>query len=144
VIEPTHVAFVGAIVDDPVAVACHLGDVFDTQVSILAVDGPAALPRATVALGDCTLALYPIPSRPAESVAVWGHVYDRARCLALGLVVDDPAGAERALIEAGVGVHYRASDGAAVLDPAGLPFPVVLTDRLLPGDPRPERSAGAT
>jgi hypothetical protein len=37
-------------------------------------------------------------------------------------------------------VHHRASDGRVVLVD-GLPFPVVLTDRLLPGDPR---GAGAT
>ena len=75
---------------------------------------------------------------------MWGRVYDRARCLALGLVVDDLDRAECALADAGVGVHYRAPDGAAVLDPAGLPFPVVLTDRLLPGDPRPEPSVRST
>jgi catechol 2,3-dioxygenase-like lactoylglutathione lyase family enzyme len=136
VVTPTHVAFVGAIVDDPVTVAWHLGEVFGTAVSVLAADGPAALPRATVAVGDCSLALYPIPSNAAESAHVWGRVYDRARCLALGLVIDDQAAAERALLDAGVGVHCRASDGAAVLDPAAVPFPVVLTEGLLPGDPR--------
>jgi methylmalonyl-CoA/ethylmalonyl-CoA epimerase len=136
VIAPRRVAFVGAIVDDPVAVAWHLGEVFDTEATVLSVDGPASLPRAAVALGDCSLALYPIPSNASESVHVWGRVYDRARCLALGLEVDDREDAERALLDAGVGVHCRGSDGAAVLDPAALPFPVVLTDRLLPGDPR--------
>jgi hypothetical protein len=136
VVEPTRMAFVGAIVDDPVSVAWHLGEVFDTAVSVHAVDGPAGLPRATVALGDCSLALYPIPSNPAESVHVWGRVYDRARCLSLGLLVDDQPAAERALLDAGVAVHCRVSDGASVLDTAALPFPVVLTDHLLPGDPR--------
>jgi hypothetical protein len=130
------VAFVGAVVDDPVAVAWHLGEVFDTEATVLSVDGPASLPRAAVALGDCSLALYPLPSNAAESTHVWGRVYDRARCLALGLEVDDREAAERALLDAGVGVHCRSSDGAAVLDPVSLPFPVVLTDRLLPGDPR--------
>ena len=46
------------------------------------------------------------------------------------------ARAERALDDAGVGVHHRTSDGSVVLDPTSLPFPVVLTDHLLPGDPR--------
>ena len=59
VVKPINVAFVGAIVDDPVGAAQHLGEVFDIDVSILAVDGPTSLPRATVALGDCVLALYP-------------------------------------------------------------------------------------
>ena len=64
------------------------------------------------------------------------RVYDRARCLALGLVVDDLAAAERALGDAGVGIHHRVNDGSVVLDPRGLPFPILLTDHLLPGDPR--------
>ena len=136
VVTPTRVAFVGAIVDDPVSTAWHLGEVLDTEASILSADGPADSPRAVVALGDCALALYPIPSSPDESVHVWGAAYDRARCLALGLTVDDVGAAERALADAGVGVHHRVHDGSAVLDPTGLPFPVVLTDHLLPGDPR--------
>jgi hypothetical protein len=136
VVAPTHVAFVGAIVDDPMTVARHLGDVFGTEVSVFASDGPASLPRAAVALGDCSLALYPIPPDASESVHVWGAVYDRARCLALGLAVADQPAAERALFDAGVAVHCRTPDGAAVLDPAALPFPVVLAERLLPGDPR--------
>jgi hypothetical protein len=135
-VKPTHVAFVGAIVDDPVGAARHFGEVLDTEVTIISVDGPPDHPRATVALGDCVLALYPVPSSEQESADVWGGTYDRARCLALGLVVDDLAAAERALDGAGVGVHHRTSDGSAVLDPTSLPFPVVLTDHLLPGDPR--------
>jgi Glyoxalase/Bleomycin resistance protein/Dioxygenase superfamily len=136
-ITPTHLAFVGAIVDEPARTARHLGAVFDTECSTYAVDGPADTLRAGVALGDCVLALYPVPSNAAESEEVWGGVYDRARCLVLGLRVDDLLAAERALLEAGVGVHHRTSDGCVVLDPTHLPFPVVLTDHLLPGDPRP-------
>jgi hypothetical protein len=67
---------------------------------------------------------------------VWGAVHNRPRCLALALTVDDVAAASRALHDAGVGVHHRSPDGSLVLDPAHLPFPVVLTDHLLPGDPR--------
>jgi methylmalonyl-CoA/ethylmalonyl-CoA epimerase len=136
VVRPTSMAFVGAIVDDPVSTAWHLGEVLDTEATILSADGPADTPRAVVALGDCALALYPIPSSADESVHAWGAAYDRARCLALGLTVDDLDAAEHALAAAGVSVHHRVHDGSLVLDPAGLPFPVVLTDHLLPGDPR--------
>jgi hypothetical protein len=136
VVRPTRVAFVGAIVDDPASAASHLGEVFDTDVSILAVDGPTSVPRATVALGDCVLALYPIPPSAQESERIWGGVYERARCLALGLTVDDLAAAEQALAGAGVRVRDRVGDGSLVLDPTTLPFPVVLTESLLPGDPR--------
>ncbi|MEX1008697.1 MAG: VOC family protein [Acidimicrobiia bacterium] len=140
VVRPTHVAYVGAIVDDPVGAAQRFGVVLDTSVSVVAADGPAERsadsPHAVVALGDCVLALYPIPSTAQESERIWGGVYDRARCLALGLAVDDLGVAERALRDAGVAVHYRTSDGSVVIDPGALPFPVVLTNRLLPGDPR--------
>ena len=85
------------------------------------------------------LALYPIPPDEATSRAVWGGAYDRPRCLALGLTVADQRLAERALDAAGVPVHHRANDGRAVLV-AGLPFPVVLGDQLLTGDPRRARS----
>jgi methylmalonyl-CoA/ethylmalonyl-CoA epimerase len=136
VVAPTHVAFVAAIVDDPVADAQHLAAALGTDVTVLAADGPADVPRAAVALGDCVLVLHPIPSTAAESGRVWGSVHARARCLALGLTVDDLAAAERALADAGVGVHHRTADGGVVLDPGTLPFPVVLTDHLLPGDPR--------
>jgi Glyoxalase/Bleomycin resistance protein/Dioxygenase superfamily len=136
VVTTRHVGCVGAIVDDPVHTARHLAAVFDTEATVEAIDGPADVLRATVALGDCVLALYPIPATADESRRVWGGVYDRARCLSLGLVVDDLVAAERALLDAGVAVHHRGPDGALVLDPTELPFPVVLTDHLLPGDPR--------
>ena len=136
VVAPTHVAFVGAIVDDPIGAARHFGAVFDTAVRVLAEGGPADVPHAAVDLGDCMLALYPVPPSAQESERIWGGEYDRARCLSLGLTVTDLGAAERALRHAGVAVHHRTSDGAAVLDPSALPFPIVLTDRLLPGDPR--------
>jgi hypothetical protein len=66
---------------------------------------------------------------------VWGDVYERPRCLALGVSVPDQRVAELALAEAGVDVHHRTADERAVLVD-GLPFPVVLTDSLLTGDPR--------
>jgi Glyoxalase/Bleomycin resistance protein/Dioxygenase superfamily len=138
VVRPTRVAFVGAIVEDPVAAAQRFGTALDTAVTIIDADGAASVPRSTVALGDCVLALYPIPPSAQESERIWGGVYERARCLAFGLTVDDLAAAEQALAGAGVGVHHRVGDGSVVLDPTTLPFPVVLTETLLPGDPRTE------
>ena len=43
---------------------------------------------------------------------------------------------ERALAAEQVVVHHRTGDGRVVLDPSVLPFPVLLTEELLPGDPR--------
>jgi hypothetical protein len=67
-------------------------------------------------------------------------VHTRPRCVALALTVGDLGLAERILADAGQGVHARTSDSRLVLDPSTLPFPVVLTEELLDGDPRKERS----
>ena len=54
----------------------------------------------------------------------------------MGLVVDDLGTAEAALGAEGHRVHHRTGEGHLVLDSSRLPFPIVLTDRLLPGDRR--------
>ena len=66
VVDVRHFAFVGAVVDDPAAAAEHLGRVLDTGLTTFAGDGPVDTPRAGVDLGDCTLALYPMPSAERE------------------------------------------------------------------------------
>ena len=136
VVRPRQVAYVAAIVDDPTATAAHLGDVLDTDTSVLDVAGAPDAVAAAVDLGDCMLALYPVPPSAAESERVWGAVHDRPRCLALALTVDDRTSAVNALADAGVGIHHNSSDGSLVLDTAELPFPLILADHLLPGDPR--------
>jgi len=81
------------------------------------------------------LALYPVPPDEDASLAVWGGRHSRPRCLGLALSVVDQRVAERALAAEGVVVHHRDADDRAVLVD-GLPFPIVLTENLLPGDPR--------
>jgi len=135
VVDVRHFAFVGAIVEDPATAAEHLGRVLDTGVTTYAADGPADAPRAGVDLVDCTLALYPMPL-PSESKTVWGRAHERPRCLSMGLVVDDLVAAEAALAAEGHHVHHRTREGHLILDDTRLPFPVVLTDRLLAGDRR--------
>jgi catechol 2,3-dioxygenase-like lactoylglutathione lyase family enzyme len=135
-----RMAFVGALVRDPVADGERLAEVLDTRLVAYEHDGAHDVPHCALDLGDCLLALFPIPPDPATSRAAWGGVYERPRCLALGLTVADQTIGERALAAAGLEVHHRASDGRVVLV-EGLPFPIVLGDRLLPGDPRAE---GAT
>jgi hypothetical protein len=135
VVNVERMAFVGAIVRDPARDGERLAEVLDTTL-VTGEHGDAPdVAHCALDLGDCMLALYPIPDDAATSRAVWGGVYERPRCLALGLIVVDQGVAERALDAAGVPVHHRAGDGRAVLV-AGLPFPVVLTDQLLAGDPR--------
>ena len=139
VVNVERMAFVGAIVRDPARDGERLAEVLGTALVTYAADdsenGASDVPHCALDLGDCLLALYPIPPDEATSRAVWGGVYERPRCLALGLSVADQGVAERALDVAGVPVHHRAGDGRAVLVDT-LPFPVVLTDQLLAGDPR--------
>ncbi len=139
VVDVERMAFVGAIVRDPQRDGARLAEVLDTTLVTYEIDdghgGTPDVPHCALDLGDCLLALYPVPPDEATSRAVWGDVFERPRCLALGLTVADQGVAERALDVAGVPVHHRASDARAVLV-AGLPFPVVLSDQLLAGDPR--------
>jgi catechol 2,3-dioxygenase-like lactoylglutathione lyase family enzyme len=142
VVAVERMAFVAALVRDPAADVRRLADVFDTgwvEYGDAGELGPD-VPAAALDLGDCMLALYPVPPDEATSRAVWGGHHDRPRCIALALSVADQTVAERALAAEGVGVHRRGGDGRAVLDPEVLPFPVVLTEQLLPGDPRVTRS----
>jgi hypothetical protein len=139
VVEPVvnveRMAFVSALVRDPVNDGERLAAVLDTDLVTYEHGDAVDVAHCALDLGDCMLALHPIPPDPESSVAVWGGVHDRPRCIALGLTVPDQGLAERALAAAGAPVHHRAGDGRAVLV-EGLPFPVVLTDQLLSGDPR--------
>jgi hypothetical protein len=129
-------AFVGAVVRDPERDGEQLAEVLDTELVTYDHHDAVDVPHRALDLGDCLLALYPVPPDAATSRAVWGGVYERPRCLALGLSVADQDVSERALVDAGLPVHHRSSalHHAVLVD--GLPFPVVLTDRLLGGDPR--------
>jgi hypothetical protein len=135
VVDVERMAFVGAIVRDPVADGERLAEVLDTGLVIYERGDAVDVAHCALDLGDCMLALYPIPPDEATSRTVWAGAYQRPRCLSLGITVAESGAAERALESAGVAVHHRTSDGRAVLV-AGLPFPVVLSDRLLAGDPR--------
>jgi hypothetical protein len=135
VVDVERVAFVGALVRDPAADGERLAEVLDTELLTYGDDLAPDVARRALVLGDCLLALYPVPPDEATSVALWGAHHSRPRCLSLGLQVADQSQAERALSAAGVVVHHRTTHGHGVLVD-GLPFPVVLTDRLLTGDPR--------
>jgi len=144
VVNVERMAFVGAIVRDPAADGERLAEVLDTEVVAYEHGDAVDVPHCALDLGDCMLALYPIPPDESTSRALWGGAYDRPRCLALGLSVPDQRVAERELASAGVVVHHHTRDGRAVLVD-GLPFPIVLTDRLLPGDRRtPDTTRGPT
>jgi Glyoxalase/Bleomycin resistance protein/Dioxygenase superfamily len=134
-IEPRFVGFVAAIVKDPVADGGHIAGMLGTTCVVLDPAAAPDVPSAMVMMGDCVLALYRLPSTDEESRSIWGGAYDRPPCLALGLVVDDIVESVQALERSDVGVHHRWA-GAVILDPRQLPFPVVVRQTLLPGDPR--------
>jgi hypothetical protein len=142
VVAVDRMAFVAALVRDPREDARRLAEILNTawfDYGNGADLGPD-VPVAALDLGDCMLALYSLPPDETTSRAVWGEHHERPRCIALALSVTDQGVAERALLAEGVGVHHRAGDGRVVLDAGVLPFPVVLTEHLLPGDPRTPRT----
>lgn len=133
-LDVEHHAFVGAIVDDPASTADYMARLFGTQVTFHHPDAGPGSPSHGVSVGDCTLALYPMPGDDSERL--WGRRYERPRCHLLGLTVDDLDAATDALAGSVFDVH-RLDDGFAVIDPASTGMvQVALVDRLLPGDPR--------
>src|SRR4051794_28837308 len=115
VVDVTHHAFVGAVVDDPIAGARWMAETLGTPLTFVdAAAGPGAA-SAAVSLGDCTLALYQFA--PEEHPALWGRVRDRPGVSLLGLRVADLDAARAALAGAGVEV-LRETAGTLVLDPA--------------------------
>jgi hypothetical protein len=133
VVAVEHMAFVAALVADPRVDGRRLAEVLDTPLVDYGDGLGPDVPHAALDLGDCLLALYPLDE--ATSREIWGGLHARPRCIALALSVVDQRVAERALAAEGVVVHHRDADGRAVLVD-GVPFPVVLTEALLPGDPR--------
>jgi catechol 2,3-dioxygenase-like lactoylglutathione lyase family enzyme len=129
-------AYVGAVVSDPVATARFLGALVGTGVTFETPGLPATEPAAGVGLGDCTLALFPLP----DQADLWGRPYPRPRTHLLALGVEDVGAAADAAEAAGYPVlrrHHGHHGPMAVLDPASTGgVQTALVDRLLPGDPR--------
>ena len=67
----TRHAFVGALVDDPVAWAATFATLLGTTVTFEDAEAAPGRPVAGVSLGDCTLALYPLPGDGGR--ALWGR-----------------------------------------------------------------------
>lgn len=78
VLEVERMAFGGAVVDDPVAAARRLAELFGHGVSFVDEHAPPGSPMAAVSMGDVQLALYPIPAAD-ESERLWAWRYDRAQ-----------------------------------------------------------------
>jgi hypothetical protein len=130
----TQHAFVGALVDDPLARADRFAALLGTAVTFVDAGAPPGLPMAGVSLGDCTLALYPLPG--GDGPALWGRNDERPRTHLLALRVDDLGAAADAVTHAGIAAVRREAD-LVVLDPAATGgVQIALTGSLLPDDPR--------
>ena len=108
-VEPREMAFVAAVVADPAMAAAHLAETLGTSFHLLGKESPGQ-PDAVVGVGDCVLALHPLPTSADEAEAIWGMPLDRARFVALGLTVDDVDAAAAAMAQAGVPTHRRRDD----------------------------------
>jgi hypothetical protein len=134
-LDVTHMAFGGAVVEDPGRAAQRLAGLMGTAVTFLAPDAPPGAPRAGVSLGDMTLALYGLTDA-ATSAALWGHVYERPQTSNLGVRVPDLAAARARLQDAGVLLARDDADSIVVHPDATGGVVLVVVERLLTGDPR--------
>jgi catechol 2,3-dioxygenase-like lactoylglutathione lyase family enzyme len=134
ILDVGHHAFVGAVVDDPAASAELFTALLGTHVTFDDPDATLGEPRTGVSLGDCTLALFAMPG--ANSDALWGWSYDRARTHVLGLSVPDLRAVDDVLEEHGFAV-VRRTETMVLLDPATTGgVQIALVDELLSNDPR--------
>ena len=134
-VEIVNMAFVGAVVDAPVPLADKLARLLGTEVTFRESGASAGQPAAGVSLGDCTLALYPMTTVD-ESEQLWGSQYRRPRTHLLALRCPDIEVAATRLDEASVEVLRRDDNSLVLLPTASGRVPLLITDRLLPGDPR--------
>jgi hypothetical protein len=137
-LDVTHMAFGGAVVEDPERAAQRLAELMGTAVTFLSPDAPPGAPHAGVSLGDMTLALYPLTDA-TTSEALWGHVYQRPQTSSLGVCVPDLGAAREGLQGAGVPLARDDGEGIVVHPDATGGVVLVVADRLLTGDPREAR-----
>jgi hypothetical protein len=135
-LEVTHMAFGGAVVEDPAGAAGRLATLLNQPVTFVDEGAAPGSPQAGVSLGDMTFALYALPPDPALSRQLWGHAYRRPQTSSLGVRVPDLAAAVTALKVAGVPI-VRQDEGSIVIHPDATGGVVlVVVEELLAGDPR--------
>lgn len=135
VLDVTHLAFVGAVVDDPCRDAHRFAAICATDVAFEHPRAPVGTAAAGVLLGDCVLALF---QRQAGELSdtLWARRFDRPRVSLLGVRVDDLGQARRALSEVEVTILDERA-GMMVLDPSSsASVEIAVVEELLPGDPR--------
>jgi len=138
VVEPVlavdTIAFVGAVVADPIAWAETFAEPFGLTETFRRSSAPPGQPVVGLAAPDAMVALFALPGD--ASGALWGAHHERARFHALGVGVADLDAAIAALTAARVDVLWR-DDELAVVDPAAAgDVCLVLVGGRLTGDPR--------
>lgn len=133
-LDVQEMAFVTALVEDPVTVADRLALLFGTDVTRRVPEARAGAVGAVVSLLDNLLLLVRLPQggAPRED---WGQDITRARFHAQGLRVPDLEEAVEALAEKGIGVRPGPEGSVLVVDPELL-IPTYLCEQLLAEDPR--------
>ncbi len=140
ILDVTTHAFMGAVLPDPIEWAETFGGHFGLTEAFRQPQAVGTEPVVGLAAPDCILALFRLPDGMATQV--WGVEHTRPRCHVLGLGVPSLDGASRSLAAAGVQV-LRRSGHSIILDPKDTgEVPLMLVDRLLPGDPRESSSPG--
>jgi hypothetical protein len=135
-LDVTEIAFAGLVVADPQRDAQRLSELFDLPITFVDPDAAPGRPVAGVSVRDCTVALFPIPPSEDESRRLWAWHYTRPLASSLGVKVPDLAAAVDALGSANVPI-LRHDDDLVVLGPGVTGgVTLVVTDHLLPGDPR--------
>ena len=135
ILKPQHFSYVAAVVENPTQAAERLRDIFDTSADVLTETGADDAPAASVAIGDCSIALFPFPT-PDRAATIWGTPCARPRFVAMAVTVPDLGAARAALADGGYEATYVLADDSLVLHGQALPFPIVVTGGLLPSDPR--------
>lgn len=133
-LDVTHHAFVGAVVDDPRRWADFYARILGTAVTFEDSDPHQGAPRAGISLRDCTLALFDLPD--PDSTHPWGVAYPRSQVHVLALRVPDLVASECRLRDKQIRIE-RVNDNLMLLDTASTGgVQVALTQELLPGDAR--------
>ena len=135
-LDVQHLSFGGAIVTDPVAAADRLAALFGHGVSFVDESAAPGSAVAAVSMGDVQLALYPMPIDPDESRRLWGWTYRQPQTCNMGVTVPDLDQARTALQSAGIPIHRDDDSGLVIAPDVTGGVTLVVTDELLPGDPR--------
>jgi len=136
-LDVQQMAFVTALVPDPIAAGERLAELFGTDVVRRVPDAGPGQVGAVVSLVDNVLVLVRLPEGGVRKED-WGQDINRARFHAIGLRVPDLRAATDALAGAGIGVGPAIDgvEGSVLVASDELRVPVYLCEELLPEDPR--------